>query len=274
DSHAQFLNPPEHIYTWLERDSLLNRVYLPAEIPASGEGWTVEKIVAVEARCLPEQWKDEVNWLLGLAKADPRIAGVVAYTPLENHNFHAVLEILADLPQVCGVRRSIVDEKQGFAAQEHFIDAVHNLPDYDFTFDIACTTAQTDDVEALVRNAPDTKFVVDNLLRPRFETAEFNIWEKQMQRLALFENVHCKVATGMVRSQQGQAWNAEVIQPFVERLLRIFGTKRLMFGGDFPVVVASDAGYGVWVDVVLGMLSEAEQQQVFYDNAATFYGLD
>ncbi|MEL6270405.1 MAG: amidohydrolase family protein [Chloroflexota bacterium] len=274
DSHAQFLSPSDLVYTWLDDDDTMNQQYTPDGIPVAGAGWEVEKIVAVEARRLPEQWNDEVNWLLKLAKEAPRIAGIVAYTPLANHNFHAVLEILADLPQICGVRRAIFAERLGFAAQEHFVDAVRNLPDYGLTFDLAMTAAQIDDVVELVGNAPDTQFVLDELGRPRFESVEFGIWEKQMQRLAEFDNVHCKVASGLVSSAQGADWSVEQIKPFVERLLLIFGAKRLMFGGDYPVIEAAGVGYAAWTDAVMGMVSESERQQIFYDNANTFYGLD
>ncbi|MEL7237165.1 MAG: amidohydrolase family protein, partial [Chloroflexota bacterium] len=96
----------------------------------------------------------------------------------------------------------------------------------------------------------------------------------QMQRLAEFDNVHCKVASGLVSSAQGADWSVEQIKPFVERLLLIFGAKRLMFGGDYPVIEAAGVGYAAWTDAVMGMVSESERQQIFYDNANTFYGLD
>lgn len=275
DSHIHFWDPAHLRYKWLDDLDTINKPHLPASLPRSGEGWEMDKLVFVQADCLPEQGLNEVDWVAELAKDDDRIAGIVAFAPLANHNFHAYLTRLTETALVRGVRRLIQGEEQGFALQEHFVDAVQVLPDYNLSFDICVLHPQLADIVALVRQCPNVSFVLDHLGKPGIKSGEIDIWREDIQALATFDNVTCKIS-GLVTEADLENWDVAGLQPYVDVVLEAFGPSRLMYGGDYPVMKLANTDYVGWVETALALLvnlSESEKQQVFHDNAKAFYRL-
>lgn len=275
DSHIHFWDPSNLRYRWLDELDPINKPHLPADLPRAGEGWEMEKLVFVQADCLPEQGLEEVKWVTELATEDDRIRGIVAYAPLENHNFHAVLDVLQENPLVKGIRRLIQPEGHGFATQEHFIDAVRNLPDYNFSFDICALHDQLPDAIRLVEHCPDVRFVLNHVGKPDIAKGDISLWKSNITRLAAFENVYCKLS-GMVTEADPDNWTPDDLQPYIDHALEAFTPARLMFGGDYPVLKLAHITYDGWVQTALNALtslSEDEQKQVFYHNANTFYRL-
>lgn len=275
DSHIHFWDPSNLRYRWLDDLPTINKPYLPANLPRTGDGWEMEKLVFVQADCLPEQGLEEVKWVTDLASDDRRIQAIVAYAPLENHNFHAVLEVLRDNPLVKGIRRLIQSEGHGFATQEHFIDAVRNLPDYGFSFDLCALHNQLIDVIHLVEHCPDVSFVLDHVGKPDIKQGDISMWKSNITRLAEFDHVHCKLS-GMVTEADLDNWTPEDLQPYIDHVLEAFTPARVMFGGDYPVLELAHTTYDKWVQTALNALtslSDDEKKQVFYNNANTFYRL-
>lgn len=271
DSHIHFYDPAKMYYEWLDDFETLNRPILPDSLPTSGSDWEIEQMIVVEAEALPEQNFQEVRWINTLAESDQRIGAIVAYVSLENHNFHAALEVMKDLPRVKGIRRSIQSEGRGFATKEHFIDAVRALSDYGFTFDISALANQLPDVIRMVEHCPNVQFALDHLGKPDIKDGEIDIWRTQIKQLAAFENVHCKFSGILVEN-----WQLSDLQPYVNDVLEAFGTDRLMFGGDYPMLQLAGATYTTWVNAArdtLKSLSADEQQKIFYTNAKRFYRL-
>lgn len=275
DSHIHFWDPKHLRYEWLDDVQPINKMYLPADLPADGDGWSLEKLVFVQADALPEQGFDEVRWVNQLAVNDNRIKAIVAFVPLENHNFHAALDVMQDMPKVKGIRRLIQSEGRGFATKKHFIDAVRILPDYNFSFDICVRHNQLPDVLHLVEHCPNVAFVLDHMGKPDIKNGEIDIWKNHITKLAEFENVQCKLS-GIVTEADPDDWSPAQLQPYIDHVLETFGTNRLMFGGDYPVLELANITYADWVKITLDALanlSETEKTSVFYENANTFYRL-
>lgn len=275
DSHTHFWDPGQLRYKWLDDMDAVNTPHYPADLPQAGEGWVLEKLVFVEGHCLPEQGLDEVKWVNKLAAQDPRIAGVVAYAPLDNHNFHAYLTRLTETPLVRGVRRWIQGEEPGFALQEHFVDAVQMLPDYNLSFDIGATHPQLPEVIALVRQCPQVAFVLNHMGKPPVKTGQIDTWRRHIEQLASCDNVVCKLS-GLVTEADRKAWTLADLRPFVETALEAFGPARLLYGSDYPMLKLANTDYDGWTGTALALLaslSDHERQQVFHDNAAAFYRL-
>lgn len=83
DTHLHVWDPSNLRYPWLDDNALLNKPYLPADYRAACGPVQVEKMVFVQAECEFSQFADEARWVTGLAQADPRIAGIVPWAPLE-----------------------------------------------------------------------------------------------------------------------------------------------------------------------------------------------
>lgn len=273
DSHVHFWDTHKLDYPWLADIALLNTNHLPADVPASGENWRMEKLVFVQADCLPQQGYAEADWVAALD--DDRIAGIVAFAPLEaGDSVRSQLEQLQTIPKVKGIRRLIQSEPSGFSTQDDFVHAVQILPQYGFTFDICVTYQQLADVIQLVKQCPNTPFVLDHFGKPNIANAEIDMWRKHITQLASHDNVHCKLS-GLVTEANHSNWSITALRPYLDHVLATFGSQRLMFGSDFPVVKLA-ANYETWLQTALDLtnnLSATEKDSVFYENAQLFYKL-
>ena len=73
-----------------------------------------------------------------------------------------------------------------------------------------------------------------------------------------------------------ESWSREELEPYLDTVLDAFGPDRLVFGGDWPVVVQA-AEYREWgaaFDWYLLGTSESEQRKIYRDNAVRVYRLD
>jgi len=81
--------------------------------------------------------------------------------------------------------------------------------------------------------------------------------------------------SGLV-TEAGAAWTIDHLRPYVDHIMACFGTRRVMWGSDWPVVTLA-ASYDDWLttsDALLGGLTPTEREAVCGGNAARFYGLD
>jgi len=276
DSHIHFWEPTQLTYAWLNDVPAINHAYLPSDLPTQGDGWRMDKLVFVQADCLPAQGLQEAKWVTQLAQDDARIQGIVAVAPLEQTDYAQHLEQLQALPLVKGVRRLIQSEGAGFCTQPAFVRAVQALPRYGYSFDICVVHHQLGDVLELVAQCPQVAFVLDHLGKPPIREGEIERWKGDINLLARFENVACKFS-GMVTEADWEGWNMAHLQPFVDVMLDAFGPERILFGGDFPLHELAFLNYHGWVNTALTLLeglSEHELHAIFYANAQQFYRLN
>lgn len=275
DSHVHFWNPHYLRYPWLDEFPTLNQPILPNHIQ-DGETWSVEKIVFVQPDCLPEQGLAEAMWVASLADNDARIEGIVAFAPLEKgEGTHALLEQLRDIGKVRGVRRLLQNEAMGFSRQPEFIKGVQLLPQYDLSFDICIRHTQFPDVLELVEQCQNVRFVLDHIGKPDIRTGLLEPWRQHINALSAFPNTWCKIS-GMVTEADWDDWKPADLQPYLEISLEAFGTERVMFGSDSPMLRLARCSYPQWVEIVqefTASLSADEQHKVFYENAKEFYKL-
>lgn len=274
DSHVHFWNPSQLRYDWLANLPDLNKTFLPDDLPQTLSNWQMEQLVFVQADCAPEQSLDEARWVSELG--DERIAGIVAFAALERGAaVRPQLEQLAAIPRVKGVRRLIQSEALGFSTQPDFVAGVQALSGFGLSFDICVLHHQLPDVIELVQYCPDVLFVLDHCGKPDIASGAIDTWRDQITQLATFEHVHCKLS-GLVTEADHSNWTLNDLQPYVEHILESFGVKRLMYGGDWPVVKLA-ADYPKWFEAaqaLISTLSETEQDAIFYDNAQRFYRLE
>jgi L-fuconolactonase len=275
DSHVHFWRPELLRYSWLDDIPTLNRPFLPVDLPQQGDDWITEKVVFVQADCLPEQGVSEAAWVASLAQDGAPIAGIVAFAPLELGNgARAVLEQLQTFPLIKGVRRLIQSEPLGFCVHPAFVTGVQLLANFGYSFDICVRHYQLPDVLTLVSACPDVKFVLDHIGKPDIKTGQLDPWRDHVRQLAAFPNVECKLS-GLVTEADMENWQPEDLAPYIDHVLNCFGIGRVMFGSDFPVMRLA-ADYNEWIDVLLDVgsdFSSNERAQLFYGNAHRFYRL-
>ncbi len=276
DSHVHFWDPSWAQIDWIKAEPILNRVYGPADIlDQVADAAEIERIVFVQAGLRPDDGIQEVRWVDSLAADYPQIQGIVAFAPLEDPAAAAeYLDTYRSIPRVKGIRRLIQSEPLGFAVHSGFVQGVQMLADYGYTCDLCIYHPQMNDIIALVDQCPDGRFVLDHIGKPGIKDGLRDPWRQGLKTLAEHPNVWCKLS-GMVTEADHAHWTAEDLKPYVDHVIDCFGVERLMFGGDWPVVRLAST-YPRWIETISALTAgwtEAEKQQVFYDNAGRFYNL-
>ena len=277
DTHVHFWNPTQLRYPWLDDVPKLNRPHLPEDYSRATDGVPVEQMVFVQCECDAEQYQGEADWVAALARQDPRIRAIVAWAPLERGaGAKEALQGLAANGLVKGIRRIIQFETDDdFCLQDDFVTGVQLLADFNLHFEICIKgNQQFANTLNLVRQCPDTRFILNHIGKPLIKERELEPWASHIHDLAELPNTWCKVS-GLVNEADWDAWTLAELSPYVDHVLNCFGLSRVMFGGDWPVCTLAST-YRRWFDTLsqaVGRHDEADQRRLFHDNAVEFYRL-
>lgn len=277
DTHVHLWDTRKLRYPWLDQIPSLNRPYLPADFRKACGPVAVEKMVFVQCEALPEQARQEAEWVSTLAAGDePRIGAIIPFAPLEDGDAaRPTLGRLAADPLVKGVRRLLQAEPDPeFCLRAGFVRGVQALAEYHLHFEICIFHFQMAGVIQLVAQCPNVSFMLDHIGKPGIRDGLLDPWRRHLAELAQFPNVFCKVS-GLVTEADHERWTPEALRPYLDHVIDTFGFDRLMFGGDWPVAsLATD--YPRWVETLAGAVAGCtveEQRNLFRENAIRFYRL-
>ncbi len=272
DSHQHFWRYDSAQYPWIPAGSALQRDWLPADLASLQQSLGFDGSIAVQAR----QSLAESYWLLGLADVDPRIQGVVGWADLQDDRVEEELASLAAHPRFVGVRHVAQDEPDDtFLLRPAFQRGIGRLGHFGLRYDILIYPRQLPAAIGLVRNFPEQPFVLDHLAKPFIRVGALSPWREQIQELATFPQVFCKVS-GMVTEADHTQWKLADFEPYLDVVVEAFGPQRLMFGSDWPVCLLAGR-----YDQVVQLVEEyvqrragwgpAETEAFFGGNCAAFY---
>ncbi|WP_159710243.1 amidohydrolase family protein [Geminicoccus flavidas] len=276
DTHVHLWDPAEIPMDWCAGVPALNRPFGLAELDEARRAVQLEQIVFVECDVVPGRSLDEARRIAAMAEADPRLAGIVAHAPVENGAAVAPhLEALAGLGLVKGVRRLLQNEADdAFCLRPDFQAGLALLPKYGFHFELCIFHRQFPAVLELVARHPEVRFVLDHIGKPGIKAGIVEPWWTFIKALAAFPNVICKLS-GVATEADHADWREAEIRPYMDRALDVFGSERVMFGGDWPVSILA-LPYADWVEILdraTAHLSREERQRIFRDNARHWYRL-
>ncbi len=277
DTHVHLWNPRRYRMKWLEGNPTLEQVYELPEYAEHTRDIQIEAMVYAEVGVDAPYMLLEASWIAAVAQAEPRIQGIIANAPLEDgENARVFLKTLKVLsPKVKGIRRILQGETDaGFCLQPRFLDGVRMLADFDLSFDICITRHQLPDAIALVRACPQVQYILDHIANPDIKGREMVPWREQVADLAALPNVACKVS-GIVTNADRDAWTPDDIRPYIEHILESFGEDRVMYGGDWSVVLLASS-YKRWVDAldeVTAGLNDGAKRKLWNENAKRVYRL-
>ena len=118
-------------------------------------------------------------------------------------------------------------------------------------------------------------FILDHIGKPDIRGHVLEPWKSELRELATLENVFCKVS-GLVVEADLEHWTGEDLQPYLDHVFACFGFDRVMFGGDWPVVLRA-AGLSEWIETLewaVADCSDTERRKLFRENAMRFYRLE
>jgi len=273
DSHHHLWAINNTDYVWMsDAHEVIRRDFLAPEMKEAFSEGSIAGSVVVQAR----QMLAETEWLLGLARENPELRGVVGWVPLCEDAGEPHLERFASDDKLVGVRHVVHDEPDdNFILRADFNEGISRLKNYDLAYDILIFGKHLPQTIRFVDQHPNQNFVVDHIAKPRIVQGAFDReWADGMLELGKRENVSCKVS-GMLTEVQEGAWNIDLLQPYFDTVWEAFGPKRVMYGSDWPVCLLREP-YSVWAktaEELSASLSAVEKTAFWGANAPRIYGL-
>jgi len=272
DSHQHFWIYNENEYGWIgDNEWKLKRDFLPHHLEAILANNDFEGSIVVQAR----QTLEETNWLLELAEQYDFIKGVVGWLDLCSDKVETELERLSKYSFLKGIRHIIHDEQdERFMLRREFKNGISKLQQFGLTYDLLLFPKHLPYALELVEEFQNQPFVLDHLSKPFIKDATITPWENNIQKLAKFSNVHCKLS-GMVTEADWDNWKQDDFTPYLDVIFREFGKERVMIGSDWPVCTLS-RDYDTVMKIVLDYIKDfpkEDQDLILGGNCKRFYHL-
>jgi L-fuconolactonase len=272
DAHHHFWNYSTEEYGWIsDRMERIRRDFLPADLAQEIGPAGIDGVVSVQAR----QTVSETDFLLGMARANSFIRGVVGWVPLVADSVGEALDRYVDEPKLKAVRHVLHDESDdSYMLRDDFNRGIGALAPHGLAYDILIFERHLPQTIEFVDRHPSQVFIVDHVAKPRIGENVLEPWRQNMIELGRRENVFCKVS-GLVAEADWNAWTEQQLRPYIDTALEAFGPKRLMFGSDWPVCLVA-CEYRNWAEIVrlaICELSADEQDRILGGTAIEAYRL-
>ncbi|MEO8719885.1 MAG: amidohydrolase family protein [Ginsengibacter sp.] len=272
DAHVHFWKYNQVKDAWITDEmKLLQRDFLPDDLKPALDKNKVEGVVAVQA----DQNEKETEFLISLANQNPSIRGVIGWTDFQNENIDKKLLYYSGFNIIKGFRHIVQGEPDGFLRNEKFLNGIKALQHYGLTYDILIYEKQLREAIIFINKFPNQKFILNHCAKPAIKDKKINEWKSLMKEISQDENIFCKLS-GLLTEARWNQWREKDFYPYLDIVVECFGTNRLLFGSDWPVILLSGA-YVKWkrlLENYFNNFSDEEKQKVFGGNAIKFYDLD
>ncbi|MBN9298286.1 MAG: amidohydrolase family protein [Filimonas sp.] len=272
DAHQHFWRYNAKDHAWITDEmSVIRRDFLPADLLPLLQQQSIDGCVAVQA----DQSAAENEFLLQLAGENDWIKAVIGWIDFKAADIDDQLAGMQQHTKLKGFRHILQGEADdAYMLQPAFLNGINKLVKYNYTYDILVFPRHLENVAKFVNRFPNQPFVIDHLAKPYIKNKAIGEWESDLRKIAAFDNVSCKVS-GIITEADWQHWTQEDIKPYLDVVFNAFGTKRIMFGSDWPVCLVAGAYAQVAeiIDNYLSGFSDYEKQLVWGGNASQFYNL-
>lgn len=272
DAHQHFWHPARGDYGWMpENDPVISRPYSPADLSGFLQNASVTQTVLVQAAPTVA----ETEYLLGIADATPHVAKVVGWIDFEDASQIDTLRQFASHPKFAGVRPMIQDlPDDNWMLRDDVQWAYQTISDLNLTFDCLGFPKHLDNFHTLLTRYPNMRAVIDHCMKPQLRAhndVNFRQWSEGITALANNTNAYCKLS-GLVTECKSD-WSVEALKPYTDHIIDAFGSERVMWGSDWPVVRLR-CEYNDWYSLAQQLtadLSSSQRDQIFTGTAIDFY---
>jgi L-fuconolactonase len=273
DSHQHFWQyNPAHQVWMTDQMSVLRRDYLPDKLKPLLEAVGFDGSVAVQSR----QMLEETEWLLQLSDRFDFIKGVVGWVDLRSPEVRTQLARYAAHPKLRGVRHVVHDEPDDqFMLRPDFQRGIGQLREFNLTYDLLLFPKHLPVAVKLVEAFPHQPFVLDHIAKPPIKERQISPWKEDLEALARFENVGCKLS-GLVTEARWGRWQPEDFRRYLDIVIAAFGTDRVMVGSDWPVCTLS-SDYSSVMRIVIDYVQQfpaRARENILGSNCVRFYGIN
>lgn len=223
----------------------------------------------------------ETPHLLALADSNPLVRAVVGWTDLATPHLPEILDQLSALPgggSLVGMRHQLQEEPDsGALANPDFRRGLRFLEERGKSFDLIVRSSQLAAATEAAHEFPHLQFVLDHLGKPSIyaqsdNPASFAQWREAISELAKFPNVVIKMS-GLSTESNWRTWSVPDLAPAFEHAYECFGSERVLWGSDWPVLEVS-GGAKKWFDACAALtqsLSASEQAAFWHGNTERVY---
>ncbi|NUU00637.1 amidohydrolase family protein [Herbaspirillum robiniae] len=282
DAHQHFWHYRSEDYPWIGADmDLLAQDRLPYQFQPLLEANGLHASITVQAR----PGREETAFLLGLARQNRRIAGVIGWEDISSPALAERVEQWGR-DKLLGFRHQIQDESDpsAFLAQPQFNAGIRWLQERRYVYDVLVHERQLSAVRAFCARHDKHWLVLNHLGKPalkefRKNKGAFERWREEARELAAMPHVACKLSGLLTEADWIRGLSLrdyDYILQCLNTALELFGPQRLIFGSDWPVCLLA-ASYSRVVAVTREWantrLSATEQDALWGATSAEVYGL-
>jgi len=272
DAHQHFWKFDPVRDSWINDDmAVIQKDFLPRDLQPVLKNNDFDGSVVVQS----DQSENENEFQLKNAEENDFIKGAVGWVDLQANNIEERLSYYSSFKKMKGFRHVLQGETdRSLMLKPEFMNGVSQLEKFGFTYDILIYPDQLKYVPEFVGAFMHQKFVIDHLAKPGIRNKEISDWKREIQNIARFENVYCKIS-GMVTEADWTNWKQDDFVPYIDVVIEAFGPNRILYGSDWPVCLVA-ASYEQMLGIVqeyFSSFSETEQELFFGDNATKFYNL-
>ena len=271
DTHVHFWHYDKKRDAWItNKMKTLQEDYLPQTISGTLRRNGVDGCVAVQV----DQSELETLFLKELANTHDIIKGVVGWVDLQSNKIEERLHYFSQFSIIKGWRHIVQAEADDFLLRPAFQRGISMLQAFNYTYDILIYPKQLKSALEFVSKFPEQKMVIDHCAKPEIAAKKIDDWAILMNEIAKRPNVYCKLS-GLFTEARWKEWSPAEFYPYLDVVFKAFGTERLLFGSDWPVILLSGI-YVQWKSLLekyMEHFEEEEKEKIFGSNAARFYNL-
>ncbi|SLN77489.1 amidohydrolase family protein [Roseisalinus antarcticus] len=276
DAHHHVWDPARGDYSWMTpAHDPIARVFTTDDLAPELATASVSHSVLVQT------WSSvaETETFLRIAERVPFVAGIVGWIDMTSPDSGEALDRLLALPEgrhLKGIRHQVHDEDDPDWLRRD--DVMRSLAEIDrrgLSYDLLIRPREIPAALEVSRTFPTLRLILDHIAKPDIASGAMTPWANQMEAFALHrDHVWCKIS-GLVTEDDWTSRDDERLVPYVETVLSIFGTDRVMYGSDWPVCLLA-GGYGRTLALLRRMIEtwpEDVATAILRGNASDAYDL-
>jgi L-fuconolactonase len=260
-------------------------VWPTSDLNAIYQDFDLDMIQSLAAACdvtagvLVQSQEDDrdTEYLLELAENASFIRAVVGWVDMMSPSAEERILYLKKYSKFKGLRPMLQSLPEDDWILKPELDRVFDVMKHQhLSFDALVKPRHLVHICELARRHPDLPIVIDHAAKPPIAEKLPDDWCKDMRILAEFSNVHCKISGLVIEANLQQS--PGVLSGYIQFLLSIFGSHRLMWGSDWPVIKLAEDNlamdYSQWLDFAMRALENTsvdDIEHIFTKNAAAFY---
>ncbi len=223
----------------------------------------------------------ETLHLLALAEENSAVLGAVGWVDFTAADAVLQIEQLVkhskEHPKLKGLRPMLHDlPDPAWILQPAVQPALATMQKLGLVFDALIRPVHLPYILQIAKEYPNLSIVIDHCAKPeiaRGVEAAWQPWAAGMAALPELPNVSCKLSGLLTEAEKSP--RTSNCKPWIEYVLKIFTSERMMWGSDWPVLdLTSD--YQSWLDMcqtITDSLPLMEKENIYSNNAVRIYKL-